>query len=165
MSPIKNDNAYSISVRLWGTIGRQLNQSTAYLSNQGTSPNFPIWVNYQGLYSVRLGSNVSLATIEAKLNAAGIYLIPGADHLLAPVLPENVARIGDVIDFTIPTGNGETQKLFNVRRRNLNDVSWEEREYSYMITRQKAGDFLVIDVSERDYPEVISFHLAQRFIN
>ncbi|MFT6656751.1 MAG: ribosomal protein S6, partial [Marinomonas primoryensis] len=59
----------------------------------------------------------------------------------------------------------EKQKLFNVYRRNLDDVSWEEREYPYKITHQKAGDFLVIDVSATDYPEVTSFHLVQRFVN
>ncbi len=163
-SPIENEGAYSIAVRLWGTIGRQLNQSTAFLSNQDNTSTFPIWINHQGLYSIRLGDDISSSALEKRLNAAGIYLIPDTENLLAPVLPENVARIGDIIDFTIPTGNGETQKLFNVRRRNLNDVSWDEREYSYKITSQKAGNFLVIDVSERDYPEVISFHLAQRFI-
>lgn len=165
MSPVQNDDAYSIAVRLWGTMGRQLNQSSAYLSNRGDAASFPIWVDHHGLFAVHLGDKVSKADIEAKLNAAGIYIIQGADQLLAPVPPEDVARIGDVVDFSIPKADGGKQKLFNVRRRNFDDVSWEEREYSYKISHQKAGDFLVIDVSSMESPEVVSFHLAQRFVN
>jgi hypothetical protein len=164
MSPVKDDDAHTIAVRLWGTVGRQLNQSSAYLSSLGDAPDFPVWVNHRGIYAVRLGNKVSPSDIEAKLNAAGVYIMPDAENMLAPVKSEDIARIGDVIDFTIPTGNGEKQKLFNVYRRDLDDVNWDKREYSYKITHQKAGDFLVIDVSSMDYPEVTSFHLVQRFI-
>lgn len=166
MTPVENSDAYTVAVRLWGTFGRQLNQSSAYLSNQNDASSYPIWVDHHGLYAIRL-NDASPSGLKTKLNAAGIYLVPGADNLLAPVSPENIARVGDVIDFTIPTGNGETQKLFNVRRRNLDDVSWDLREYSYKITEQKAGKFLVIDVSsvaQPEDPEVVSFHFAQRFI-
>ena len=165
ISPVQNDDAYSVAVRLWGTMGRQLNQSSAYLSNRGDAASFPIWVDHHGLFGIHLGDKVSPADVEAKLNAAGIYIMPGADQLLAPVPPEDVARVGDVVDFTIPNGDGGKQKLFQVRRRNLDDVGWEEREYSYKISHQKAGDFLVIDVSSMDSPEVASFHLTQRFVN
>jgi hypothetical protein len=165
ISPVQNDDAYSVAVRLWGTMGRQLNQSSAYLSNRGDSASFPVWVDHKGIYAIRLGNKVSASEFETILSAAGIYLIPDSDHLLSPVSPEDVARIGDVVDFNIPVGNGEKQKLFNVYRRNLDDVSWEEREYTYKITHQKAGDFLVIDVSAMESPEVTSFHLAQRFVN
>jgi len=166
VSPVVNSDAYTIAVRLWGTFGRQLNQSSAYLSNQNDASFYPVWVDHHGLYAIRL-NDASPSGLKTALNAAGIYLVPGADNLLAPVLPENIARVGDVVDFTIPTGNGETQKLFNVRRRNLDDVSWDLREYSYKITEQKAGKFLVIDVSsveQPEDPEVVSFHFAQRFI-
>lgn len=166
MTPVKNSDAYTIAVRLWGTLGRQLNQSSAYLSNRDDASSYPVWIDHQGFYAIHL-NDASTSGLKATLNAAGIYLVPGSDNLLAPVLPEKIARIGDVIDFTIPTGNGEKQKLFNVRRRNLDDVSWDLREYSYKITQQKAGKFLYIDVSsveQSEGPEVVSFHLAQRFI-
>ncbi|QRV23997.1 hypothetical protein [Marinomonas foliarum] len=162
MSPVQNADAYSVAVRLWGTIGRQLNQTSAYLSNRESTTAFPVWVDHQGIFAIHLGVNSSPAEIEAKLNAAGMYLIPGEDNMLAPVPSEDVARIGDVVDFNIP---GSEQKLFNVYRRNLDDVSWENREYAYKISRQKAGDFLVIDVSSMEFPEVTSFHLVQRFVN
>ena len=165
MSPVQNDDAYKVAVRLWGTMGRQLNQASAYLSNLDETASFPIWVDHQGIFAVYLGKNVSQTDLEAKFNSAGIYLIPGDKKLLAPVPPEDVARIGDVIDLSIPLGNGKEQNLFKVRRRNLDDVSWEQREYPYTISHQKAGDFLVIDVSALDSPEVVSYHLVQRFIN
>ncbi|PYF84766.1 hypothetical protein DFP75_101805 [Marinomonas alcarazii] len=161
MSPVKSQDAYSVAVRLWGTIGRQLNQTSAYLSNRGSETTFPIWVDHRGIFAIYLGKNSSASEIEAKLNAAGLYLIPDQDNMLAPVPAEEVARIGDVVDFNIP---GSEQKLFKVYRRNLDDVSWEKREYPYQISRQKAGDFLVIDVSAMDSPEVTSFHLVQRFL-
>lgn len=165
MSPVQNNDAYSVAVRLWGTMGRQLDQSSAYLSNRGDASSFPIWVDHHGLFAIHLGENVSQADLDAKLSSAGIYIMPGEAKLLAPVPPEDVARIGDVIDFNIPNGDGGGQKLFNVRRRNLDDVSWEQREYPYKISHQKAGDFLVIDVSSMESPEVVSYHLVQRFVN
>ncbi|NLQ16290.1 hypothetical protein HGG82_01465 [Marinomonas sp. M1K-6] len=165
MSPVQNDDAYSVAVRLWGAMGRQLNQSSAYLSNRDDTSPLPVWVDHQGLYAIYLGKNVSPADIETKLNMAGMYLMPEVENMLAPVPPEEVARIGDVIDFMVPSGKGSEMKLFNTRRRNLDDVGWEEREYAYQITHQKAGDFLVIDVSSMALPEVVSFHLAQRFVN
>ncbi|MBJ7538139.1 hypothetical protein [Marinomonas transparens] len=165
LSPVESDDAYSVVARLWGSMGRQLNQASAYLSNRGEKSSFPVWINNHGVFAIHLGDRLSKSDFEAKLNGAGIYLMPNTENLLAPVPPEDVARVGDVIDFNIPTGNGQKTKLFNVRRRNLDDVSWEEREYSYKIVRQEAGDFLVIDVSSVDFPEAISFHLAQRFVN
>ncbi|QUX95844.1 hypothetical protein C0J08_10625 [Marinomonas sp. CT5] len=165
LSPVQNDDAYSVAVRLWGVMGRQLKQSSAYLSNLNEESSFPIWVDHHGTFAIYLGNNVTTSDVEAKLSAADMYLMPGEDHMLAPVPSEDVARIGDVVDFSIPTGNGEKQKLFNVRRRNLDDVSWDLREYHYEISHQKVGDFLVIDVSKMDMPEVVSYHLAQRFVN
>lgn len=166
MSPVQNDDAYSVAIRLWGTMGRQLNQSSAYLSNRGETTSFPIWVDHHGLFAIHLGENVSSADIDAKLSAAGIYRIPGKDQMLAPVPPEDVARIGDIVDFNLPFTSGEKSlKSIKSVRRNLDDVSWEEREYPYKISHQKAGDFLVIDVSSMDSPEVVSYHLVQRFVN
>lgn len=165
MSPVQNDDAYSVAVRLWGAMGRQLNQSSAYLSNRNDASSFPVWVDHQGLYAIYLGNNVSQSDIEAKLNAADIYLIPGVENMLAPVRPEDVARVGDVIDFSVPLASGKKLESIKTIRRDLDDVSWEEREYAYKITHQKAGDFLVIDVSSMAFPEVVSFHLAQRFVN
>jgi len=164
MTPKVSDDTYTIAVRLWGTIGRQLNQSSAYLSNRGDTSDFPVWVNHRGIYAVRLNKNLSAAELKAQLQTAGFYIMPDAESKIAPVKPEDVARIGDIVDFSIPTGDGEKQKLFNVYRRDLDDVTWDKREYSYEITHQKSGDFLVIDVSSMDFPEVTSFHLVQRFL-
>ncbi|MBR7888519.1 hypothetical protein J9B83_06145 [Marinomonas sp. A79] len=164
MTPANNEDAHTIVARLWGTMGRQLNQSSAYLSNRGDGAPFPIWVDHQGHFSLYLGKDVSPAEIETNLNAAGFYFIPDAEQMIAPVPNEEVERVGDVISFDVPNGTGGSTKLFNVRRRNLDDVSWDKREYSYKITHQKAGDFLVIDVSTMEFPELTSFLLAQRFV-
>ncbi len=165
-SPMTNPDAESVAVRLWGTFGRQLNQSSAYLSNSKDGVDaFPVWVDHQGMYAIYLGENLSDAEFEAKLKASGMYLMPGDEKRLAPVPADKVARVGDIIDFTLPLGaDGQEQKLFNVYRRDLDDVSWQEREYPYQITHQKAGDFLVVDVSALENPEIASFRIAQRFV-
>ncbi|WP_394179319.1 hypothetical protein [Marinomonas posidonica] len=165
-SPMSNHDAESVAVRLWGTFGRQLNQSSAYLSNSKNGvAAFPVWVDHQGMYAIYLGKNLSEAEFEAKLKASGIYLMPGEEKLLAPVPADKVARVGDIIDFNLPLGtDGKKQKLFNVYRRDLDDVSWQEREYPYQITQQKAGNFLVVDVSALENPEIASFRIAQRFV-
>ncbi|BFM48168.1 hypothetical protein [Marinomonas sp. THO17] len=165
-SPMAQSDAESIAVRLWGTFGLQLNQSSAYLSNtKDVTAAFPVWVDHQGMYAIYLGKDLSDNEFEAKLKAAGIYLMPGDEKLLAPVPADKVARVGDIIDFSLPIGaDGKEQKLFNVYRRDLDDVSWQEREYPYQITHQKAGDFLVVDVSAMENPEIASFRIAQRFI-
>ncbi|TYL47756.1 hypothetical protein [Marinomonas sp. IMCC 4694] len=165
MSPTQNDDAYAVTVRLWGAIGRQLKQTSAYLSSQGDQSSFPIWIDHRGRFAIHLGDTISSADVDAKLSDAGLYIIPGDEPLLSPVPPEDIARIGDVVDFNLPVGNGESLKLFSVYRKNLDDAEWDERSYPYKIYHQKAGDFLVIDVSAVEFPELISFRLAQRFVN
>lgn len=166
MNPNKNDEAYGVAVRLWGVLGRQLNQSSAYLSNRENMSTFPIWVNHEGMYAVQLGNEpISESTLLSTFESANLFLMPEETKRISPVPFDKVARIGDVVDLSIPLGNGQKQKLFNVYRRNLNDVSWEQRDYPYEITKQKAGYFLVIDTSAAPNPEVVSFRLAQRFIN
>lgn len=166
MTPNKNEDAYAVAVRLWGVIGRQLNQSSAFLSNRESVSDFPVWVDHEGMYAIQLGKDpVSETSLLSTFESANLYLMPDKTQFVSPVPADQVARIGDVIDLSIPLGNGQKQKLFNVYRRNLNDVTWDEREYPYEITKQKAGYFLVIDVSAAPNPEVVSFRLAQRFIN
>ncbi|MCV2402728.1 hypothetical protein OFY17_07510 [Marinomonas sp. C2222] len=165
MSPASNTEVHSIIARLWGNIGRKVDESSAYLSTLDKTTDFPIWINHNGEYGIRLGNDVTDDVVESKILSAGLYLMANSESTLSPVPEEKVARVGDVIDFVVPVGNGETKKLFNVYRRDLDDVEWQEREYTYQVQRQKKGDFLVIDVSAAKYPEIVSFILAQRFIN
>lgn len=165
MSPTQNDDAYAVTVRLWGAIGRQLKQTSAYLSSQDDATSFSVWVDHRGIFAIHLGDDVSSTDIDAKLSDAGLYIIPGDEPLLSPVPPEDIARVGDTVDFNVPMGNGETRTLFKVYRRNLDDAVWDERAYPYQIIKQKTGEFLVVDVSAVEFPEVVSFRLTQRFVN
>lgn len=165
MSPATNPDVHSIVARLWGKVGRKIDESSAYLSTLDKTTDFPIWINHNGEYGIRLGKGIADDVVEAKILSAGLYLMANTESTLSPVPEEKVARIGDVVDFSIPVGSGKTQKLFNVYRRDLDDVEWQAREYLYEIQRQENGDFLVIDTSAAQHSEVVSFLLAQRFIN
>lgn len=165
LSPAEDLNTYAIAVKLWGTIGRKLDQSSAYLSDRKKQPEpSPVWVNSEGMFAAYLGQNVTQQQVEEKIKDAGLFLMSDANQLAA-VAEQDIARIGDVVALEIPVGNGKTQKLFNVRRRDLDDVSWQERVYAYHVERQATGDFLVIDVSATQHPQLTSYYFAKKFIN
>lgn len=165
MSPAKNDSEYDVAVRLWGAFGRHLNETSAYLSKQDVKSAYPIWIDAQGTFAVNLGQQVTNDMLMAKLKQADLYPVEGDESKLSPVPSKEVARVGDIVDLTLPIGTGgKDMKLFKVHRRNLNNVSWDKREYPYKIVHQKEGDFLVIDVSAVEHPESVLFKLVQRFV-
>lgn len=164
VSPTTDLNTYGMAIRLWGTIGRKLDQNSAYLSeSKKQAEPSPIWINGSGMFAAYLGKKVSAEQIEQKIQQAGLYLSSEANQLA--VVPEDeIARVGDVIPLEIPVGKGKTQKLFNVKRRDLDDVSWDKRTYPYKIERQAAGDFLVIDVSATENQQLTSYFFAKKFL-
>ncbi|MEO9964308.1 MAG: hypothetical protein ABJF11_00880, partial [Reichenbachiella sp.] len=164
VSPATDLNTYGMAIKLWGTIGRKLDQNSAYLSesNKQVDPS-PIWINGSGMFAAYLGKKVTAKQAQQKILDAGLYLI-GEGNQLAVVPEDEIARVGDVVALEVPVGKGKTQKLFNVYRRNLDDVTWEERIYPYKIERQAAGDFLVIDVSVAKNQQLTSYFFAKKFL-
>ncbi|MGR0279719.1 hypothetical protein ACUM5Y_11820 [Marinomonas dokdonensis] len=164
VSPAEDPNSYALAVKLWGTIGRKLDQNSSYLSDRKKQPEpSPVWINGAGMFAAYLGKKVSLEQVNQKISNAGLYLI-GENNQLSAVAEDDIARVGDIVALEIPVGNGKTQKLFNVRRRDLDNVSWEERVYPYKVERQAAGDFLVIDVSATENPQLTSYFFAKKFL-
>lgn len=133
-SPTQDDSRYTDAIRLWGNMGKQLNEASAYLSQRNENTPFPIWVDHRGVFAVRLESKDALAS---QVQAAGLHFVDGQKNVLAI--------------------NGHSNKAV--------DAASEQTTFPYHIEHQKAGDFLVIDVSDVKNPEMTSFQLAQRFVS
>ncbi|GAB3475736.1 hypothetical protein GCM10027340_01430 [Marinomonas epiphytica] len=164
-SPSKINSTYALAINLWGKVGRSLNETSAFLSERHKEqlPS-PIWVNEKGHFAAYLGQNITQTEVEQRIQNAGLYLMSEQPNSLASVPEDKIAKIGDVVDFDIPVGQGKKQTLFKVYRRDLDDVPWQERVYSYRVETQKAGDFLVIDTSDTENPILTSYFFAKQFI-
>lgn len=165
LSPLDSKFTHTFAVRLWGALGRQLNESSTYLSNLKPSTETAIWIDHNGQFSLNLAGD-SAKPIRKLLNDAGLFLISESPLTLALKPASEIPKVGDLKEVFVPMNGGKTQmKLFNVRRRNLNDVDWQEREYPFEIQTNSLGRFLVVDFSAIEYPELRSFLLMQRFLS
>lgn len=164
LSPVADELALRETVRSWSKIGRRSLDGSALLSEQTTiAGGGKYWVDHQRLFAMKLDSaQLSDEQAIAKLVVLpGVYLSQSEQGYSLSLVPEEkVARVGDIVDFTLPTGNGESAKLFKVKRRNLNDVDWQQRQYPVTVQRQPNGTFIQLDTSADSNPELTSFRLA-----
>lgn len=152
-------------VEVWTHISKELTVETALLSNQGRQPvqKSRIWTNREGKLALYLGQQVDAASVEHYIrNTAGLHITNEDPKELALVPQDQLARVGDIIDFKVPLGvlaENEEVILFKVRRRNLDDVEWTERSYPYQLIRQREGYFLTVDASATDNPALTSYRI------
>lgn len=148
MNPTSRNDVYADVIRLWGDMGRQVNKTSVYLSEQGNKTPFHVWIDHRGIFAIHLNSNNTTDdSLASQLALAGLKPVTGKENTLS-VLPSK-----DTKQFSVAPIVGAGKVL-----------AWDKREYKYNIVHQKAGDFLVIDVSASPNPEITSFLLAQRFV-
>lgn len=165
LAPEQSEYAQSVAVRLWGTLGRQFYEASAYLSEQDRSKKVAVWVDHQGRFVVNAKS-LGNSDVEGLLMSSNLYFTSKSPLKVAFVPEDEVAKVGDLIDLVVPEGTFATQDitLFKVRRRHLDDVAWDEREYPLQILSKKSGLFLVMDTSASEYPELTSFRFMSRLL-
>ncbi|MEL0623718.1 hypothetical protein V6238_11515 [Marinomonas arenicola] len=148
LSPTTRNDMYADTLRLWGDMARQLNKQSVSLSEQGSKAPFHVWIDHRGLLAIHLKPKTNVQdALVTQLADAGLTQVSGKENTLA-VLP----LASDKTDGFAPNATESDA------------VSWDKREYKYSIIHQKAGDFLMIDVSTSPTPEITSFLLAQRFV-
>lgn len=152
-------------VDAWSHISKELTVETALLSNQGREPvrESRIWTNRENKLALFLGNFADQASVDNFIrNTAGLHITNEEPKELALVPQDQLARVGDIIDFKVPLGalaEKEEVILFKVRRRNLDDVEWTERSYPYQLIRQREGYFLTVDASATDNPTLTSYRI------
>ncbi|REG85777.1 hypothetical protein [Marinomonas pollencensis] len=148
LSPTTRNDMYADTLRLWGDMARQLNKKTVYLSEQGGKAPFHVWIDHRGVLAIHLDPTQSVQNALSKqLKAASLAPVAGKENTLT-VMP----LVAGKMDAVAPNPTPEQS------------AAWDESEYHYSIIHQKAGDFLVIDVTSSPTPKITSFLLAQRFV-
>lgn len=155
-------------VGAWAYIAQELNDKTVLLSDQG-KPKLArslLWLNQKGQLAYYLGEHFERSNLDQFLESVpGFYLTSDSSNKLAVVPEDKLARVGDIVDFTIPVNSGidkEDVSLFKVRRRNLDNAKWDERSYSYELAQQQEGYFLTVDTSSTDDPLLTSYRILSR---
>lgn len=152
-------------VEAWSHISKELTVESALLSNQGRQPlkKSLIWTNREGKLALYLGLHADEPSVEQYIrDTAGLHITSEEPKELSLVPQDQIARVGDIIDFKVPLGalaEKEEVILFKVRRRNLDDVEWTERSYPYQLIRQREGYFLTVDTSATDNPALTSYRI------
>ncbi|SBS37602.1 hypothetical protein MSP8887_02985 [Marinomonas spartinae] len=104
-SPEKDPKRYTDAIRLWGNLGRQISEASAYLSQRGENSPFPIWVDHRGIFAVHLKTTVDLA---AQVKAAGLHFVDGQSNKLA--IDKQEAQSGAKLDEQTFPYKVETQR-------------------------------------------------------
>ncbi|MFT2111328.1 hypothetical protein [Marinomonas sp. 2405UD68-3] len=167
MSPTDSRFVESTVVRLWGVFGRQLSENTAFLSNQSMSNTTALWVDHKGHFVFRIQDRDMNKSIEELISSANLYLLSTSPNTLALKPESELPKIGDIVNLKIPFLNQELSSSSSIkgRRRNLDDVEWDEKIYNFNLDENTLGKFLVIDFTDVDYPELRSYQVMSRFIN
>lgn len=166
-----SDRFASLIVDMWTTFASEIKVSRVLLSSQGSAnrpihESSPMWMRSNGELAFNLGNRFSDRSFEAYIgNSDGVFLTGDNNQEISVVPVEQLAKIGDIIDFNLPVKSAEGNdgiKLFNVRRRNLDDVEWSARSYPYTVLRQQQGYFLTVDTSATEYPKLTSYRIFSR---
>lgn len=148
LSPTTRNDMYADTLRLWGDMARQLNKKSVSLSEQGGKAPFHVWIDHRGVLAIHLDPKESVQTaLATELAAAGLEAVAGKENTLA----------------VMPLANGKMDGVAPNATQGQTEA-WNESEYQYSIIHQKAGDFLLIDVTSSATPKITSFLLAQRFV-
>lgn len=164
-NPSESQFAETVVVRLWSVLGKQLSDNTAFLSSQFATNTTPLWVDHKGQFVLRL--NDSTQTVESLFSSAGLYLLSVNPNQVSLKPEDELPKIGDIVDLRIPFVDQDesTPSLIKGRRRNLDNIDWDEKIYTFRVDTNTLGKFLIIDFSDVDYPELRSYQVMSRFIN
>lgn len=160
-----NETIASQMVNAWSHMSRDLTVETVLLSNQSKEPVLKsrIWTNRDDKLALYLGKEADAASVDQYIRStSGIHITNDMPKELALVPQNELAKVGDIVDFKVPLGALSENKdviLFKVRRRNLDDVPWTERSYPYQLIRQQEGYFLTVDTSATDNPALTSYRI------
>lgn len=166
----KNERLANVLVDMWTSFASELEESKVLLSSQTAKApvkdNSLIWMRSNGELALYLGPRFSERSFKTYINSSdGVFLTGDNDQELSVVPEEQLAKVGDIIDFNLPikaSSDSDGIKLFKVRRRNLDDVEWHARSYPYRIEQQQDGYFLTVDASATDYPRLTSYRIFSR---
>lgn len=62
-------------------------------------------------------------------------------------------------------GGGKQVTLGSIRRRNLNDLTWEQRSYPVTLESRVNGVFVTVDASNTEQPKLVSYRIMQKLFN
>jgi len=168
-SPKVTDGDYAIALQLLSAISREfLEQKDTNTANAASVlESKEIWVTNDGQYVLRLSSSSDASDVAALVEQSDLYLISRDPLELAFVIEDDVAKVGELRRINLPTKtvDGEELFLFNMRRRNLDNVIWQKRIYPVDLVQRAEGLFVEVDTSATEYPDVVSYRIMSALKN
>ncbi|MFD1384019.1 hypothetical protein ACFQ45_11600 [Rhodanobacter aciditrophus] len=162
----------SMALNSWYHVAKKISEDSVLLSDQGRDDltRSTVWVNQRGEYAYFLGKNFDPATVDNFVSAQMDFYVVEDDagvKSLSMIPSDEVPRVGDVVPLTVPMrdqdGTTKEMKLFNVYRRDLDDVEWTHRTYPYQVIKQQEGYFLKVDTSAVEFPRLVSYRILSMF--
>ncbi|ADZ91232.1 hypothetical protein GV054_09870 [Marinomonas mediterranea] len=161
-SPFADLDTGEQALAFWRSLGQNLDTSSVILSereNKELRP-YSIWSALNGSLALYLGSGIQAAQLKEKIESNPKLFIDNNGQMLSVVPPEQIAKVGDIVPFSSSLLGEDAQvKWFNVRRKDLDDVTWQEREYPFKLVQQPSGVLLEVDSSAAKHPLLVSYRL------
>ncbi|TBR42233.1 hypothetical protein CBF23_008120 [Marinomonas agarivorans] len=161
LTPKADERVYSTALDLWGQLSTKIKNNEELLSARNqTEPN-SLWLDYQGNYAVRLNTGSDKQTLINIINKSPLHLINNNPLEVAFIPASEIPKVGELKKLVLPPLGGERIVLGNIRRRNLDDLTWEQRSYPVILDQRSNGVFVSIDASEADQPKLVSYRVMQ----
>jgi len=160
LSPESSDKDYALGLQFISAVSREsLAQDNKLAAESESKTN--IWVTSEGGYVLRLDASLAESDVASFIDQSDLYLISRDPLELAFVTEGEVAKVGELRRINLPTKtkDGEPLFLFNMKRRNLDNVDWQKRVYPVDLVQRAEGLFLEADTSATEQPEVVSYRI------
>lgn len=160
LSPESSDKDYELGLQFISAVSREsLAQDDKLAASSESKTN--IWVTSEGGYVLKLDASLAESDVATFIDQSDLYLISRDPLELAFVTEGEVAKIGELRRINLPTKtkDGEELFLFNMKRRNLDNVVWQERVYPVDLIQRAEGLFLEADTSATEQPNVVAYRI------
>lgn len=160
LSPDSSDETNALGLQFISAISREaLAQDNS--SKELAESHMNLWVTSEGQFVLKLGDQFTKDDVASLIDNSDLYLISRDPLELAFVTEGEVAKIGELRRINLPTKtkDGEELFLFNMKRKNLDNVIWQKRVYTVELVQREEGLFLEADTSATEQPDVISYRI------
>lgn len=165
LSPDATDEGYTLALQFISAISREsLAQKTGV---NLSADKLKIWVTSEGQYALKLNDFANESDLTKLIEQSELNIISRDPLELAFVTEGEVAKIGDLRRINLPTKtkDGEDLFMFNMKRRNLDEVDWQQRAYPVDLVQRAEGLFLEADTSATEHPNVVSYRIMSALQN
>lgn len=164
LSPAKDERVHAIALDLWTELSTQLlnASNTESLSSRDSSQPNTLWLDKKGNYAIRLEVGSTEQDFMTLVEASELYVASKKPLQVSFIPVDQIPKVGDLKKLKIPAfGGGKELVLGNVKRRNLDDLEWNQRAYNIELVRRTNGVFVTVDTNITEEPNLVSYKIMK----